>query len=146
MKAIQTFAKQHRLKTRTDPEDRTTIIPGRQGHIFEVGDELLGVMVLPAKPNARRWNSARTELPAAGFAILQNGDYEGSACFSPHDPAQAKLAIKAVSAKRKRTVSPAQREQLVKARESLRRRPFPTPETSDTPSDDPSYGENVSGP
>jgi hypothetical protein len=78
--------------------------------------------------------------------ILQDGDYEGSARFSPDNPAQAKLAIKLVSAKRKRTVSQAQREQLVKARESLRRRPFSPLETSETPSHDPSYGEDVSGP
>ena len=109
-------------------------------------DQFLGVIVLPAKPNARRWNLARTELPAAGFVILQDGDYEGSANFRSDNPAQAKLAIKVVGAKRKRTVSKAQREQLVKARESLRRGPFSTPETSETPTDEPSYGEDVSGP
>jgi len=100
-------------------------------------------MVMPDSGGKRRWSCARAKLQEAGFVILQDGDTEGSASFSRDNPAQAKLAIKMVGAKKKRAVSQAQREQLIKARETLRRRPQPGLKTSDTPRDALRYGENA---
>lgn len=50
------------------------------------------------------------------MALLQDGDEEGTLLFDPADRAQVRVAIKAVGAKRKRVLSPAQREALAKAR------------------------------
>ena len=113
MSTIQVFARRHRLKVRTDPKDSTPIIVGRFGHLYQVADQLLGVMVMPPKPSARYWNAAQAKLLEARFVILQDGDYEGSASFNPDDPAQARLAIKIAGAKRKRTISAERREQLI---------------------------------
>jgi hypothetical protein len=113
MNTIQALANRYRLKTCIDREDRTTIIPGKLGHLYEVDDRLLGVMVMPLTDRKHHWSRIRAKLRAAEFVILQNGDTEGSASFNPDNPAQARLAIKAVGAEKKRAVSQAQREQRI---------------------------------
>jgi hypothetical protein len=140
---IKGFAERYRLKIRTDPGDDTRIIAGQLGHLYQADEGLLGVMVMPDSGGKRRWSCARAKLQEAGFVILQDGDTEGSACFSRDNPAQAKLAIKIVGAKKKRAVSQAQGEQLIKARETLRRRPKTGLKTPDTPPGDLRHGENV---
>jgi hypothetical protein len=102
-------------------------------------------MVMPDSDGKHRWSRARAKLQQAGFVILQDGDTEGSAAFSPDNPAHAKLAIKVVGARKKRAVSQAQREQLVKARETLRRRPETGLKTSDGAPCGLRHGENVLG-
>jgi len=109
---IQAFATRNRLKTRVD-DDGTRIIPGKYGHIFEYDTGQLAVMVIPDPPRKNYWTFSRTKLLEAGFVLLQNGDSEGSALFSPDDAEQTKLAIQVSGVKRKRRVSPRQREKQV---------------------------------
>lgn len=111
--AIQRFADKHRLKTRVGVDDGCKIIPGKYGHIYEYDDYLLGVMVMRDPPRKRYWGCLRLALLKAGFALLQDGDGEGAAVFDPQNPKQAKAAIRAAGIKRKRQMSPAQREQRI---------------------------------
>jgi hypothetical protein len=109
---IQGFATKQRLKTRVD-DDGTRIIPGKYGHIFEYDTGQLAVMVIPDPPRKNYWTFSRTKLLETGFVLLQNGDSEGSALFSPDDAEQAKLAIQVSGLKRKRTISPQQGEKQI---------------------------------
>ena len=104
---IQSFARLHRLKTRLDT-DATLIIQGRLGHIYQYDEHRLAVLVISPVCQGRYWNATRGRLSSLGFTIVQNGDCEGAAVFSPGDPAQAGAAIKAAGVKRKRQLSPAQ--------------------------------------
>jgi hypothetical protein len=121
--AIKEFARRYILKTRTDP-DGCTIIPGRFGHLYQADNQQLAVLI---EEHKWRWIRSRAKFLAAGCALLQNGDCEGTVSFDRLDPPQAKLVIKAVHAKKRRIVSPAQREQLARARQRLRRRGETTP-------------------
>lgn len=118
---IQEFADNHRLKTRVD-DDLTKIIPGKVGHIFEYDDELFGVMVMPDPPKRNFWGYTRASLIEAGFQVLQDGDGEGTAAFSAANPKQVKLAIRAAGIKRRRMLSPADRERRAQHARSLSRR------------------------
>ncbi len=66
---IDQFATEHRLRIQTDPQDATTIIPGRKGlsHVFEYGEGLLGVVVMPNAGTAHWWNAARGAFVASGM-------------------------------------------------------------------------------
>lgn len=107
---LEAFADRHRLKVRICAEDGTKIIPGRFGHLYEYSDELLGVIVIPNPPRMRYWGVTRLSLLSAGLRIVQDGDREGTATFDPHNLDQVKAAIRAAGVKRKRQLSPAQRE------------------------------------
>lgn len=111
------FAEKHRLRLKR-AEDGNPVIFGRLGHLYEHDSEMLGLMFMPDRP--RMWANARRKLEAAYFTIWQNGDEEGSALFDPTSPAQARIALRVVGAKRKRRPSPAQLEALRKASEALR--------------------------
>lgn len=112
MTGCQQFADGHRSKTLID-DDGTKIIPGRFGQIYEYSNDLLGVLVMPDPPRRRYWGCVRTTLLEAGFNLVQDGDGEGAATFDPNHPIQAKAAIRAAGIKRKRRLSPAQREQRI---------------------------------
>lgn len=110
---IQSFADKHRLKTRIGVTDGCKIIPGKLGHIYEYSSDLLGVMVMPDPPRKRYWGCVRATLLKAGCALVQDGDGEGAAIFDPKNPRQARAAIRAASAKRKRELAPEQRERQI---------------------------------
>ena len=77
---ITDFATQHRLKTKHDKGDDTTIIPGKAGQLYEYSDEEFAVMYfLPATKPARPrvWNRMRELCAAAGMVLRQNGDSRG---------------------------------------------------------------------
>lgn len=99
---VEDFASKHRLRVRR-AEDGEQIIPGKFGHIYQHDAETLGLMFMPTGP--RRWPRARRKLEAAGFTIWQDADHEGSALFDPTSKTQARLALKVVGAKRKRTLT-----------------------------------------
>jgi hypothetical protein len=67
----------------------------------------MGVIVMLGRPFV--WAYVRKRLIAAGFRVIQNGDWEGAALFDPHNANQARLAIRIIGAKRKRELSEAQR-------------------------------------
>ena len=108
--AIENAAEAHRLRTRLDPDDGTKIIPGRLGHIYEHDEGVLGVMVMPNPPRRQYWGCTRVALLRAGFSIVQDGDGEGAATFDPDNPDQVRAAIRAAGIKRRRKISPEQRE------------------------------------
>ena len=103
---IEDFAARYRLKVRR-AEDGDHIITGKLGHIYQHDSETLGLMFMPGKP--RLWPRARRRLEAVGFVIWQDGDHEGSVLFDPSNRTQARLALKVVGAKRKRSLTPEQR-------------------------------------
>jgi hypothetical protein len=75
------------------------------GHIFQYSSSPLGMVFMPRRPKV--WKNMSRKLVAAGFAIRQNGDWEGMATFDPDNTAQARLAIKAIGARKKRQASKA---------------------------------------
>lgn len=64
---------------------------------------------------ARKWNSVRRTLEAAGMRIKQNGDVDGVALFDPANKAQARLGLKVARVKAKRVPSSAQLAAIAKA-------------------------------
>jgi hypothetical protein len=114
MHLLNKFALKYRFNIKHDPGDGTDIIHGSEGnsHIFQYGDDLLGVMIMPDTDTAHRWNSARSAFVAAGMTICQDGDCEGTATFDSENAEQGKLAIRYAKIKRKRAVSETQRLRL----------------------------------
>jgi hypothetical protein len=103
---IEDFAAKYRLKVKR-AEDGEPVIPGKFGYVYQHDSETLGLLFMPDRP--RLWPRARRKLEAAGLIIWQDGDLEGSALFDPANTVQARLALKVVGAKRKRTLTPEQR-------------------------------------
>jgi hypothetical protein len=114
---IQTFANRYRLRAKRH-EDGELIITGKLGHIYGHDDATLGLMFMPKRP--RLGSHAKRKLEGADFTIWQDGDEEGSALFDPTNKAQARLALKVVGAKRKRSLTPAQRSAKVAILERAR--------------------------
>ena len=123
--SIKEFAAVHRLRTVTD-EDKTTIIPGRTGQIYDHGDGMqFGVLFQPDTDKFRTreaWNNRRRQCESVGMILHQSGDYEGSLLFDPANPLQAKLAIKVAGVAVKRKVSATHLEILKRGRAALQRR------------------------
>ncbi len=99
---LEDLAAKYRLRVRRG-EDGEPVVPGKFGLVYQHDAETLGLLFMPNSP--RRWVRARRKLEAAYFTIWQNGDEEGSALFDPSDSRQARLALKVVGAKRKRTLT-----------------------------------------
>ena len=114
---LEDFAAKYRLKVRRE-EDGEPVIPGNFGRLYQHDAETLGLMFLPGRP--RLWPHARRKLETAGLTIWQNGDDEGSALFDPANTVQARLTLKVIRAKPRRTPSVAQLKTLEKARKSRR--------------------------
>jgi len=114
---LEEFTARHRVRVKR-AEDGEAIVPGRLGHIYEHGDGLLGVMVIPGKRFV--WANARRRLEAAEFTVWQDGGEEGSALFDPEDAEQARLALKVIKVKRRRCPSAAQLATLRRGREARR--------------------------
>jgi hypothetical protein len=110
--SITAFATRLGLKVRVD-EDGTKIIPGRHGNIYQYDDDLFGVMVIPNPPRRRYWGCVRMTLLKIGCQLVQDGDGEGAAIFDPTNPKQIRAALRAAGIKRKRTISPERRQQLI---------------------------------
>jgi hypothetical protein len=94
-------------------EDRRWMwqIPGRRGHVWVHGANTLGVY---CRVTRREY---RDRLVAAGVTIIQDGDGELNATFPPDLlPAVAEI----IEAKRRRVLTPEQREALLRAGEGTR--------------------------
>jgi hypothetical protein len=83
------------------------------GRIFEFSSNRMGLVFMPRRPKV--WMNMSRKLVAAGFEIRQNGDWEGTVAFDPGNPVQVRLAIKAIGARKKRQVSEAQIQNLVRS-------------------------------
>ena len=114
---IQAFANRYRLRVKRH-EDGEPIISGKLGHVYEHDDSTLGLFFMPERP--RLWSHAKRRLETAGFTIWQDGDEEGSALFDPTNKVQARLALKVVGTKRKRTLTAEQRAAKVSILERAR--------------------------
>jgi hypothetical protein len=109
---ISVFAQDQGFKVRRDGCDHP-IIQGRTGDIFGGYDGgLLGVYL--NLPTARKWNSARRAMQAAGLTLRQDAETEGVFAFNPEDKVQARVAIKFSGVKPKRQISPEQKVVLAK--------------------------------
>jgi hypothetical protein len=129
MNIIQ-FAGKHRLRISTDPADGTPVIRGRSGksHVFEHGDGVLGVVIMPETGTPHRWTAARKGFTVAGITITQNGDCEGAAIFDPENPEHVRLACRYADVRSRRKASPAQIASLAAGRALARPRiPVETP-------------------
>ena len=84
------------------------------GHIFEYSSTRMALVFMPRRPKV--WMNMSRKLVAAGLEIRRNGDWEGMATFDPGNPAQARLAIKAIGARKKRQSSEAQIKNLTGVR------------------------------
>jgi len=118
------------------------------GYIFEYGPTRLGLVFMPRLP--RVWMNLSRKLVAAGFEIRQNGDWEGVVTFDPASPAQIRLAIKAIGARKKRKISEAQLRNLagqgalITAENPSIKPPSTLPESIGTPGVVPEHGpENM---
>ena len=116
------FTSRYRLRTKRDSCGNPSA-PGKFGHLYEHAPRILG-FVLEEPPNgksiARSLLARRRKALAAGFRVHQIGEVEAVLLFDLGNPAQEKLAIGLVAAKRRRVPSPAQLEALRRAREALR--------------------------
>ena len=112
-KMVQSFADSYRLKARISVDDGFKSISGKYGQIYEYADAVLGVMVMPDPPRKRYWGCIRARLLKAGFSVVLDCEGEGAAIFDPENQKQASLAILAAGVKRRRRLSPEQREQRI---------------------------------
>ena len=81
---MESWARDYRLAMAST--DDAPAVTGSGGHVFQHTDELLAVTI------NNRWASSRRKLMAAGCAVLQDGDDEGTVSFDPND-AEASLAV-----------------------------------------------------
>lgn len=115
---VKQFAETYRVRARRD-ECGELIIPGRIGHVYEHGTGRFGVYLECA--TKRAWKSAKRTLTAAGFTIRQNGDLEGTALFNPANEQQARLALEIARVRKRRVVTPEQRQKLAERMRSIKR-------------------------
>ena len=112
---LEKFAEKHRARITRDRSDDTNVIAGRSGHLYEYGEDLLGVMFMPpptagqpwGKWQPRTWNNFKRAGQTVGMTMLQDGDSDGCMGFDPENPRQSKLALKMAGIKAKRQISAA---------------------------------------
>jgi hypothetical protein len=115
------FAEKHRLKVSKD-DCGDLAIQGRlsrDASISEYGEGHLAMSFLTdgrCTPRTALFNTVRKGCLAAGMTLRQEGDAEGVFVFNPHDPVQARLAIRSIKARAKRIMTPKALENLAAAR------------------------------
>lgn len=108
------FTKKHRIKTRVDV-DGTKVAFGKYGQIYEYSESHLGLMIIPNPPRRKYWGTVcRPACQSVGMEVIQDGDMEGACIFDPKDEKQVKVALKLSRVKIRRTVSPEEKERLLK--------------------------------
>ena len=117
---LDEFARVYGLRKSKLDECGDMNIRGKRGTIYTSDRDHLAATVLNC-PNAHHWNQVRTAATTAGCIITQNGDWEGSFTFNGQDPIQAKIAIQAIRAFRKRKMSPEALNALARARALARK-------------------------
>ncbi len=118
---LRTFAEAHRLRTRRD-EDNTLMIPGKVGHIWEFDEDLLAVTLLNLTNG--KWSGEkrgrRKPCCDVGMKLHQDGDCEGTLLFDPEDAEQVELALRVAEVKRRRWMSPENKQRFVEAGKATR--------------------------
>lgn len=111
---LSTFADRHRLRITSDG-NRSQLIPGRVGHIYDWEDGVrLALMITVDSVTRRLWEARRRRCEAAGMERIQYGDTDGTLLFDAANPAQGRVALRAIGAvrRRQRHLSAAQRQAL----------------------------------
>jgi hypothetical protein len=117
---LEAFIKKHRLRRKRDDDD-TTIVPGKNGHIFDYGDgSSLGVLITPKAVHSRIWNKAREAFEKVGMTITLDCDGEGIATFGPESEEQCQAAMKHAAVSPRRVATPSQLDALAGYRGSKR--------------------------
>ena len=105
---LEIFIKKHHLRRERDDDD-TTIVPGKNGHIFDYGDgSSLGVLIMPKAIHPRIWNKARGSFEKLGMTIVLDCDGEGIATFDPESEEQCQDAMKHAGISPRRVATPSQ--------------------------------------
>jgi hypothetical protein len=102
---IDAFAALHHLKTRKAGQEQ--IIPGRLGQVFDYGAGMFGIFLEDSSggpSRARTLLSRRKAAQKVGFRLIQEAECESVLLFNPADGVQAKIAVRLVGARKKRTV------------------------------------------
>jgi hypothetical protein len=125
--SLAEFAGKQRLKVRRD-ECNDVIVPGRFGHLYEYSADQFGACIVTESrktPRVYRWNRARDAFAASGMKIVQSGDAEGCATFSPHNEKHVELILQHLGIRTKRQISPERRKALLaslaRARDATKR-------------------------
>jgi hypothetical protein len=103
---LETFADRYHLRLKGD-RCGDPFIPCQRGQIYEHGGGTFGAMAINdagGKSSPKVWGNIRRALLAAGCIFHQNGDGEGTCLFDSEDPAQSRVAIMAMKARKKRQV------------------------------------------
>jgi hypothetical protein len=131
---IEQFAEQFRLRiTRDECGDK--IIPGKRGHLYFAGGELCAMVIDGAPAKRSRWEALGGRLWLGDVSPNQAGRRVQDVKVGAIPPQKAQAAIEMVRCRQKRVLSAeeleASRKHMLKARESLSKRPSPAPETHD---------------
>lgn len=118
---LRDFAERYRLRLGRD-ELGDPIIPGRYGQLYPWDDAAICVMIFGARATVGVWRKRLRAGVGVGMAVIQHGDAEGTLRFDPADARQARAAIRAVGAYRRRVLSPEARAAAVAALERARSR------------------------
>jgi len=102
---IDEFAAFYHLKTRKAGQEQ--IIPGKLGQLFDYGMGMFGIFLEDSSSGPSRGRtllSRRKAALKAGFRLVQEAECESVLLFNPADGVQAKIAVRLVGARKKRTV------------------------------------------
>lgn len=119
MNRLEQFASEHKLRLKKD-ECGDHQVPAKLGHIYEHGPGVFGVVFSESDRYSNKILLARRRrLVNAGLTLHQVGDAESIFLFDPTDATQAKAAICAVGAYKKRKQTAGQLWNLKKGPEKM---------------------------
>jgi hypothetical protein len=131
---IDQFAEKCRLRI-THDGCGDPIILGKRGHLYFAGGSLCLMVLDGAVANRSRWEAVGGKLWLGDISPNSTGRRVQDVKVEGIPLAHAQAAIRMVRARQKRVLSAgeleASRERMLKARESLSKRPSPAPETLD---------------
>ena len=121
---IHDFAERYRLRVKR-AEDGEPVIPGKLGHLYshDPARGIFGLVLEAPADDSSLDNTLRARKRKAereGFEVHQEGDFEAVLLFDASDARKARLAIRLVGAKRKRSLTPEQRSAKVAILERAR--------------------------
>ncbi len=109
------FAAVNRLRVKWNGAGH--LVPGRFGELADMGDGGRFRLRLLAVPRGRQMSKAllnrRRMALAGGLELKHSADAESIFYFDPTDTMQVELVIRLVGAKRRRQLSPEQRQELL---------------------------------
>jgi|SRR5215475_607990 len=110
---LQEFAEKYVLHWPKADECGDMNMVGARGDIYVHDDKGFAATVLRC-PSAAHWNRVLGLARGMGLVVTQNGDEEGTFLFDPGSVEEAGLAIRATRQGRRRVLSEAERENLLR--------------------------------